>query len=48
VVSPIPDARGVDDMSTKLLADTKYQDLVAKGADNFVADTMRDELWRVV
>jgi hypothetical protein len=37
-----------DEMSTKLLGDAKYQDLVAKGGENFVANTMRDELWRVL
>jgi hypothetical protein len=37
-----------DEMSTKLLGDAKYQDLVAKGGENFVPDTMRDELWRVL
>ncbi len=37
-----------DEMSTKLLGDAKYQDLVAKGGEHFVPDTMRDELWRVL
>jgi hypothetical protein len=43
-----PNLAAFDDMATKLLADAKYQEMVAKGADNFVPDTMRDELWRVV
>jgi hypothetical protein len=37
-----------DDMSTKLLADAKYQEMVAKAADNFVANTMRDAIWRIL
>ena len=37
-----------DDMATKLLADAKYLEMVAKAADNFVADTTRDEIWRVL
>ncbi len=43
-----PTLAAYDDMSTKLLADVKYQEMVARAGDNFVADTTRDELWRVL
>jgi hypothetical protein len=31
---------------TLLLADPKYMELVAKGAENFIAGSMHDEIWR--
>jgi hypothetical protein len=43
-----PNLAAYDEMATKLLADGKYQEMVAMAANNFVADTTRDELWRVL
>jgi hypothetical protein len=43
-----PTLAAYDEMSTKLLGDPKYQDIIAKGGEHFVPDTMRDELWRVL
>jgi hypothetical protein len=31
---------------TKMLSDPKYMELVGKAADNFIAGSVRDELWR--
>jgi hypothetical protein len=33
---------------TKLMADTKYMDLVSKNADNFIAGSVCDEVWRAI
>jgi len=33
-------------MQMKLMADPKYMELVAKGAENFIAGTVHDEIWR--
>ena len=33
---------------TKMLADQKYMDLVARGADNFIAGSVHDEIWRML
>ncbi len=33
---------------TKMLADKKYWVMIAKGADNFIAGSVHDELWRGV
>jgi hypothetical protein len=35
-------------MQTKLLADPKYLELIAKGADNFIAGSIHEEFWRTV
>jgi hypothetical protein len=43
-----PTLAAYDEMATKLLADGKYQEMVSMAANNFVADTTRDELWRVL
>jgi hypothetical protein len=39
------------DMESKLnqlMADPKYMEMVAKGSDNFIAGSVRDEIWRTV
>ncbi len=37
-----------EEMSTKLLADPKYMEMVEKAADNFMPDSIHDELWRLL
>jgi hypothetical protein len=32
----------------KLMADPKYMELVAKGAENFIAGSVHDEIWRTI
>ena len=32
----------------KIAADPTYMELAAKGADNFMAGTMHDEIWRTI
>ena len=32
----------------KLMADAKYMEIVAKSADNFIAGSVRDEIWRSI
>ena len=32
----------------KLMADPKYMELVGRGAENFIAGSVRDEIWRSV
>lgn len=32
----------------KLLADAKYQEMVAKGGENFIAGSVHDEIWRTI
>jgi hypothetical protein len=36
----------LETMQMKLMADPKYMELVAKGADNFIAGSVHDEIWR--
>ena len=33
-------------MQGKLMADPKYMEMVAKGAENFIAGSLHDEIWR--
>ena len=33
---------------TKLLADQKYMDMVARGGDNFIAGSIHDDIWRIL
>ena len=33
---------------TKMLADQKYMDMVARGADNFIGGSVHDEIWRIL
>ncbi len=42
------DLAALDTVSTKLLADKKYWEIVGKGTDNFIAGSMRDSIWRVL
>lgn len=32
----------------KLLADPKYMEMVSKGAENFIAGSVHDEIWRTL
>jgi len=38
----------LETQQTKMLADPKYWEMVNKGADNFIAGSIRDEIWRTV
>jgi hypothetical protein len=33
---------------TKLMADSKYMDMVARASDNFIAGSVHDEIWRAI
>jgi hypothetical protein len=36
----------LEDTQAKLLQDQKYMELIAKSADNFIAGSLHDEIWR--
>jgi len=38
----------MEEMQTKMLADPKYMELVAKGGSNFIAGSLNDAIWRTV
>lgn len=38
----------LEERQLKLMSDPKYMEIVAKGADNFIAGSVRDEIWRIV
>jgi hypothetical protein len=38
----------LETIQTKMLADQKYLDMVARGADNFIAGSVHDEIWRML
>ena len=38
----------MDAAQTQLLGDAKYMEMVARGAENFIAGSVRDEIWRSV
>ena len=38
----------LDETQSKLLQDSDYLALVTKGADNFVAGSLQDNIWRVL
>lgn len=38
----------LDETQTKLLMDSDYAERVAKGADNFVAGSLEDSIWRIL
>ena len=38
----------LETQQTKLMADTKYMDMVAKGSDNFIPGSVHDEIWRAI
>ena len=42
------DLAAFDAVSSKLLSDKHYWEIVGKGTDNFLAGSMRDSIWRVV
>jgi NIPSNAP len=37
----------LDETQTKLLQDSEYLALTTKGADNFIAGSLHDEIWRI-
>jgi hypothetical protein len=37
----------LDEIQTKLLQDSEYLALTTKGADNFIAGSVHDEIWRI-
>ncbi|HEX2792004.1 MAG TPA: hypothetical protein VHN17_16375 [Steroidobacteraceae bacterium] len=37
----------LEDTQAKLMLDQKYMELIAKSADNFIAGSLHDEIWRV-
>lgn len=38
----------LEEFQSKLLQDSEYQALLAKGGENFVAGSMHDEIWRII
>jgi hypothetical protein len=36
----------LETQQVKLMSDPKYMELVAKGSDNFIPGSVRDEIWR--
>jgi hypothetical protein len=38
----------LESFQAQLLADPNYLELINKGADNFVAGSLHDEIWRVL
>ena len=38
----------LESVQAKLLMDAKYQDLIAKGAGNFIAGSVFDSIWRTI
>jgi hypothetical protein len=42
------DLAALDAVSTKILADKHYWEVIGKSADNFIAGSMRDSIWRVI
>lgn len=38
----------LESVQGKLLMDAKYQDLIAKGAGNFIAGSVFDSIWRTI
>jgi hypothetical protein len=38
----------LETIQTRLLADVKYMDMVARAADNFMAGSVHDEIWRIL
>ena len=38
----------MEEMQTKMLADPKYMEIVGKGAQNFIAGSANDSIWRTV
>jgi hypothetical protein len=42
------DLAAFDVVSSKLIADKHYWEIVGKSADNFIPGSMRDSIWRVL
>ena len=42
------DFAAFDAVSSKLLSDKHYWEIVGKSADNFLAGSLRDSVWRVI
>ena len=42
------DLAAFDAVSSKLLTDKHYWEIVGKGTENFIAGSMRDSIWRVI
>lgn len=38
----------LEEFQTKLMQDSEYQALLAKGGENFVAGSLHDEIWRII
>jgi hypothetical protein len=38
----------LEDTQAKLLQDQKYMELIAKSAENFIAGSVHDEIWRLL
>jgi hypothetical protein len=38
----------LEDTQARLLQDQKYMELIARSADNFIAGSVHDEIWRVL
>jgi hypothetical protein len=38
----------LDDTQTKLMQDQKYMELISKSADNFLAGSVHDQIWRLL
>jgi len=42
------DLAALDEVSSRLLSDKHYWEVVGKGTENFIAGSMRDSIWRVI
>ena len=42
------DLAALDTVTTKLLTDKHYWQIVGKGTDNFLAGSLQDSIWRTV
>jgi hypothetical protein len=42
------DLAAFDEVSSKLLSDKHYWEIVGKSAENFIAGSMQDSIWRVI
>ena len=38
----------LEDTQAKLLADQKYMELIGKSAENFIAGSVHDDIWRLL
>ncbi len=42
------DLAALDAVSSKMLADKLYWEILGKGTDNFIQGSQRDSIWRVI